>query len=98
MDRTPRKYEAWPDWAYEQARNTASKSNENPWKNDFTGIDVMHAGDGQRSQFAYPFDYVVLAKFMCEAAGDDCRLFMKYLKEASDRINELENKGRDDEQ
>lgn len=72
----------WPVWASKYALEISRQTTH--W-GDEVHDGFMHKADaieGQRTQSCYPFDAIVLAKFMCEAAQDDRRLFMKYLSDA----------------
>ena len=101
MAYVPRKYEAWPKWAMDQVHETQKQPQwceSFPWPEPGTPDpanyeahrDRTAAIDGQRAQGAFPFDMVVLAKFICEAKGDDRRLFMNYLTEAGEIIEKEE--------
>ena len=91
----------WPKWAMDQVHETQKQpqwiesfpapepGTPNPARSE-AYRDRMAVLDGQRSQGGYPFDCVVLAKFICEARGADRRLFMNYLTEAGEIIEKEE--------
>lgn len=81
-------YREWPEWASKEA--VALGNREDLWKNAYadSGQQAL-AHEGQMSQLGYPFDAIVLAKFKCDAAGDDPHLFMRYLSESFEHLEKL---------
>lgn len=77
----------WPDWALKQALTVSRAYERERWEDAFPDfMDRHHARDGQTMQAGFPFDGIMLAKLMCESAGSDRRLFMKYLSPAMAEI------------
>src|SRR4051812_31378478 len=79
------RYMSWPKWAADEAQKT---SDIRPmWKELYSDLESQAlAHEGQFTQFAYPFDDVMLAKLKCEAASDDPKLFFRYMSEAFNTI------------